>query len=126
MNPSVAKPTIYPVYQPWRLQTLQSIAGFVVFHHNSTSKPNHLQEYHIWVCVNLPEKKSQQWNNPYIKQNLELIERILNGIISPGCHGTFSPSAATNQQNGVRDVVQLSQIQIIAISETIQQVHHNN
>ena len=57
MNPSVAKPTIYPVYQPWRLQTLQSIAGFVVFHHNSTSKPNQLQEYHLWVCANLPEKK---------------------------------------------------------------------
>ena len=34
--------------------------------------------------------------------------------------------SATNQQNSVRNVVQLSQIQIIAISEAIQQVHHNN
>ena len=42
-----------------------------------------------------------------------------NGIILPGCDGSFSPSAATNQQNSVRYVVQLSQIQIIAISEAI-------
>ena len=38
-----------------------------------------------------------------------------------GCDGSFIPSAATNQQNSVRDVVQLSQNQIIAISEAIQQ-----
>ena len=42
-----------------------------------------------------------------------------------GCDGSFSPSAATNQQNSVRDDV-YSQIQIIAISEAIQQVYHNN
>ena len=39
---------------------------------------------------------------------------------------SFSPSAATNQQNSVRDVVQVSQIQISAISEAIQQVLHKN
>ena len=32
----------------------------------------------------------------------------------------------TNQQNSVKDIVQLSQIQIIAISEAFQQVHHIN
>ena len=37
--------------------------------------------------------------------------------------GSSSTSAAINQQNSVRDVVQLSQIQIIAISEAIQQVY---
>ena len=69
LNPSVAKPTIDPVYQPWGLQTLQSVAGFVVFHHNSTSKPNQLQEYHICVCANLPKKQSQQqWSNPCMKK----------------------------------------------------------
>ena len=61
-----------------------------------------------------------------MKQNLELTQRKINGIISPVCDGSFSRSAATNQQNSVRHVVQLSQIQIIAISEATQQVHHNN
>ena len=51
---------------------------------------------------------------------------IKNVIISPGCDGSFSPSAATNQQNSLKDVVQLSRIQIITISEAIQQAHHNN
>ena len=46
-------------------------------------------------------------------------------LYHPGCDGSFSPSAATNQQNSVRDVVQLSQIQIIVISEAIQHAHHN-
>ena len=49
-----------------------------------------------------------------------------DGTITPGCVGSFSPSAATNQLNRVTDVVQLSQIYIIAIPEAIQQVHHNN
>ena len=60
------------------------------------------------VPINLPEKQSQQWSNPYIKQNLEMLKCNKNGIISPGCDGSFSPSAATNQQNSVREVVQLS------------------
>ena len=60
-----------------------------------------------------------------MEQNLELIKLNINGIISPSCDGSFSPSAATNQQNGVKDIVQLSQIQIIAIYEAIQRVHHN-
>ena len=55
-----------------------------------------------------------------------MIKWKINGIFSPGCDGSSSPSAATNQQNSVRDIVQLSQIQIIAISEAIQQAHHNN
>ena len=49
----------------------------------------------------------------------------MNGYISPGCDGSVSPSAAKNQQNSVRDVVQ-SQIQVIAISEAIQQAYHNH
>ena len=50
--------------------------------------------------------------------------RILNGI-SPRCDSSFSPSAATKQQNNDRNFVQLSQTQIIAISEPIQQAHYN-
>ena len=61
----------------------------------------------------------------YEKKNLELINSNINGNISPVCDGSFDPSAATNQQNSVSDVVQ-SQIQIIDISEAIQQAHHNN
>ena len=38
----------------------------------------------------------------------------------------FNPSAATNQQNSVRDVFQLSQNQTFAIFEANQQAHHNN
>ena len=49
-----------------------------------------------------------------------MIERKLNGIISPGCDSSLRPSAAKNQQNSVRDVLQLSRSQIIAISEAIQ------
>ena len=45
--------------------------------------------------------------------------------ISQVCDGSFNRCAETNQQNSVRDV-QLSQIQIIAISEAIQQAHHSN
>ena len=59
-----------------------------------------------------------------MEQNLELIKRYINGILSQGCDGSFSPSAATNPQNSVRDVVQLSQTQIIAISSY--KVYHNN
>ena len=54
-----------------------------------------------------------------MKQHCELIERNINGIISAGYDDSFCPSAATNQQNSVRDVVQLSQFQIIAISEAV-------
>ena len=52
-------------------------------------------------------------------QNLELIKRNTDGTNSPGCDSCFSPSAETNQQNSVRDAVQWTQIQIIAISEAI-------
>ena len=47
-------------------------------------------------------------------------------MISTGCDGSFRPSAARNQQNSVRDVDQLSQSQIIAISKAVQQAHHND
>ena len=60
-----------------------------------------------------------------MKQNIELIKRNIIGIISPLFDNSFSPSAAKNQENSVRDVVQLSQSQIIPISEAIQLVHHN-
>ena len=126
MNPSVAKPTIQPVYQPWGFQTLHSVAGFVVSRHNSISIPYKLQECRIWMCVNLPKKLSQQRSNPYMVQNLEMRKWNINGIVSPACDGSSSTMAATNQQNSVTDVVLLSQIQIIAISEAIQQAHHNN
>ena len=46
-------------------------------------------------------------------------------IISPGCDSWFRPSAATNQQNSVIFVVQLSQSEIIVVSGAIQQAHHN-
>ena len=78
------------------------------------------------MCANLPNVQSQQGSNPYIEQNLELLNLNKTGIISSGCDGSFSPSAATNQQNSIRDVVQLSQSHIIAISEAIQQANHNN
>ena len=58
-----------------------------------------------------------------MEQNLALLKWNINRDISPGRDSSFSPSAATNQQNSVRDVVQLSQIQTIAISEAINQVH---
>ena len=48
----------------------QSVAGFVVFYKNTAFKPNQLQEYHIWVCANLPKKQPPQGSNPYMKQNL--------------------------------------------------------
>ena len=60
-----------------------------------------------------------------MKQNLVLIKGNMNGIISPRFDGSFNPTAAKNQQNSVGDVVQLSQIQIIAISEATQHVYHN-
>ena len=126
MNPSVAKPTTYLIYQPWGLQTLPSVPGFVVFHHSSTSKPNQLQENHIWVCANLPPKNKNNSSEAIrVGKKLELIKWSINGIVSPGYDGSFSPSVETNRQNSVRDVVQ-SQIQNIAISEAIQQAHHNN
>ena len=59
------KPTIYPVDQPWGLQTLQSVAGFVVFYQNSTSKPNQLQEYNNWVCVKSPQRTTTNYTSPY-------------------------------------------------------------
>ena len=58
-----------------------------------------------------------------MEQNLALLKWNINRDISPSRDSSFSPSAATNQQNSVRDVVQLSQIQTIAISEAIKQVH---
>ena len=85
-----------------------------------------MQEYHNWVCANLPKKTiTTAVKQSVFGKNLELIKWNINGIISPGCGDSFSPSAATDQQNSVRDVVQ-SQIQIISISEAIEQVHHNN
>ena len=44
-----------------------------------------------------------------------------NAITLPGyAPYRFSPSAATNQQNSVRDAAQLSQFQIIAFSGAIE------
>ena len=57
-----------------------------------------------------------------MKQDLESMKN-LNAIISPGCDGSFSPSAAKNFQNSVRDVAMLFRIQIIATFEAIQQAH---
>ena len=75
---------------------------------------------------NLLKKLSQQKSNPYMVQNLELLKWNINGIVSTGCDGSSSPIAATNQQNSVRNVAQLSQIQIIAIFEAIQEAHNIN
>ena len=48
---------IFFIAEMWKnTDGINSHAGFVVFHHNSTSKPIQLQEYHIWVCANLPKK----------------------------------------------------------------------
>ena len=58
MNLSVWKPSIYHAYHSWGLQTPQSVSGFVVFHHNSNSKPNQMQEYHIWVCASQSPQKN--------------------------------------------------------------------
>ena len=46
-------------------------------------------------------------------------------IFSLCCDRPFSPSTATNQQNSVRNVVQLSQIPMMTISEAIQQASFN-
>ena len=80
---------------------------FVVFHQSSVSQPKQLLKHHIWVTTS-SKKQSQQRCNRYMKQNLELKKWNINGFISPGCDDSFSPNAATNQQqNSVRDVVQL-------------------
>ena len=53
-------------------KTPQSAEGFVVFYQNSISKsqnptkPNQLQNYHIWMCVKLTKKQPPQWKNQYI------------------------------------------------------------
>ena len=78
------------------------------------------------MCANLRKKTiTTAVKQSVYEKNLEFIKRNIIGLISPGCDSSFSLSAAANQQNSVRDVVQ-SQIQIIAISEAIQHVHHNN
>ena len=81
-----------------------------------------MQEHHIWVCANLHKKTTTTVEQSVIETKFPLLKQ--NYLT--GCGKSFRPSAATNQQKSVRDVVQLSQIQIIATSEAIQQVHHNN
>ena len=91
----------------------------------SSSQSNQLQEYHIWVCANLPKKTiTTAVKQSVYEKNLEYTKLKLNGTITLGPDGSFSLSAATNQQNSVRDVVQ-SQIQIITSSGPIQQAYHN-
>ena len=50
-----------PAYNLSSLSTLRASSTsercrFCCFYHNSTSKPNQLQKYHIRVCANLPKK----------------------------------------------------------------------
>ena len=63
-----------------------------------------------------------------MEQNLEVILNEKSVELSHQVVMVLSAQSPQkkNQQNSVRDVVQLSRIQIIAISQAIQQAYHNN
>ena len=116
MKPSVAKPTISQSINPEAFRHFRALQVLLFF---ITTQLRYLINCRniTFGCVPISQKTiTTALKESVYETKLELIKGIINETISLGCDGPFSSSAAINQQNSVRDVVNQSQIQIISIS----------